>query len=84
MSKLVNIARGWYNYATQSAENRQLAIKRLEICDTCPEKTQLTGLGQVLVGAVNKAGSTYRCGACGCPLAPKVFSPAETCPLQKW
>lgn len=84
MSKLTSIARGWFNYASQSSKHKKLADERLNICDACPHKQQITGLGQVLVNTVSKHGSTFKCSLCGCALAAKVFDPISKCPAKKW
>ena len=73
MNKLKEIAVAWYRAANPTPEQKEIADKRLEICDTCPE------------AKVNSVGIHY-CGACGCPLNKKIFSPAGpiACPKQKW
>lgn len=84
--KLIEIAKGWVNLARATNETREMAARRLEICDTCPFKAQLSGVGVLLVQAVNQEGSIYYCGLCGCPLASKTASPDSMCPdiPSKW
>lgn len=82
--KLINIAEGWHNYIMSSKYTQKLMKSRLDICDECPKKEQLSFIGQKIVGAINKEGSLYRCGHCKCPLAAKTASVNESCPLGKW
>ena len=84
MSSLVGIASGWYMFVTAPDSLKPLIIKRLEICDICPEKEQLSETGITIIRAINKAGSVYKCGHCQCPLAAKTAGPNEQCPLGKW
>lgn len=82
MSSLVNIAKGWMNVVGH--RNAELALKRLEICDDCPLKTQLSPVGAVLLSKLNAASSTYYCSGCGCPLAAKATVASEQCPRGLW
>jgi hypothetical protein len=84
MNKLHQIAQGWYNFVHGSPEVKQMMDSRLRICETCPNKRVLNSLGQLIVKAIDDAGSVYYCGGCGCPLAGKTASPEASCPLQKW
>ncbi len=52
-----------------SDEEKELADKRLGICNECPFKKELLGVAL--------------CGECGCPLSKKAYS-QYGCPLQKW
>lgn len=82
--KLQNIAEGWYNYIASSKYTQRLMKSRLDICDTCSKKEQLSPIGKKIVSAINEEGSLFRCGECKCPLAAKTASPSESCPLGKW
>jgi hypothetical protein len=82
MISLVNIAKGWYNVI--NGVNPELALKRLEICDSCEYKTQMNSAGAVLVTALDQEASTYYCADCGCPLAAKTTVAAEKCGQGKW
>jgi hypothetical protein len=82
--QLISIAKGWYNFINGTEEVKSLMQLRLNICDTCPDKVQLTTAGQKLIQAVNKEGSIYKCRLCTCPLAAKTNSPDEGCPAGKW
>lgn len=84
MSKLTNIAEGWYNYLVGAAYTRKLMRSRLAICDDCPSKAQVSKLGQVLAKGLNLEDSTYMCKKCSCPLGAKTAATKETCPLGKW
>jgi hypothetical protein len=82
MSSLINIAKGWTNVLTH--RNSKLAFKRLEACDGCPYKTQLSPVGTVLISKFNASSSTFYCSQCGCPLAAKVTVASEQCPKDLW
>jgi hypothetical protein len=82
--KLTEIARGWYNFVTASAEHKQMIDSRLTICDECPEKKQIGTTGKRILHAINNKASIYYCGQCNCPLASKTAAPEATCPLNKW
>jgi transposase-like protein len=81
---LSNIAEGWANFLSSDGYTRNLMQERLDICDKCPAKNQLSTLGKILMGVLNKPDSIYRCKDCGCPLGPKTSSPGEECPRGKW
>jgi hypothetical protein len=61
-----------------------MIVARLEICDTCPLKKELNPAGLAIVKALNSEGSTYVCGACGCPLASITAAPDYKCKENKW
>jgi hypothetical protein len=82
MSSLRNIAEGWFNMAMD--RHRELALSRLEKCDSCPYKTQMNMAGQVIVSTINHKNSIYYCASCGCPLEPKTRVPSERCPEGNW
>ena len=80
--KLTQIAQGWANLAMD--RNRELALQRLEICDTCPSKRQMSSVGTVIVSSVNGESSTFYCAECGWPLAALSRVPEDGCKLGKW
>lgn len=84
--KLTAIASGWYHYITGGSAIRKLMQERLEVCDGCPNKVQLSETGAFLLRAVNQAASVYQCGICNCPLSPMTADPKHHCPLSnpKW
>lgn len=74
------IAKAWYNKLVHTAEQKELADNRFEICLKCPSKKEvLKGKEWSLV-----------CDECGCPLSAKVYtgkmhlSERGSCPLGKW
>lgn len=81
---LVNIAEGWFNYIKGTPYIRKLMRSRLEICDKCPEKVEVSKLGQILAGGFNLQDSMYKCKKCSCPIGPKAAATEEKCPLGKW
>ena len=84
MSSLRNIAEGWYNFINATAYTKRLMQSRLEICDTCPSKEQLSSIGEKIVKTINEEGNLFKCKECGCPLAAKTANLKEKCPLGKW
>jgi ribosomal protein L37E len=75
MIDLKEIAIAWHRAANPTPEQKELADHRLNICDGCEHK-QFKALIR-----------TYVCGACGCPLSKKIYSPNPgniACPKEKW
>jgi len=81
LQSLTNIAEGWYDFIQGTPYTKELMKYRLNICDTCPEKKQLSSLGQFIVSTVNNEASLFKCGKCSCPLASKTAGPRSKCPL---
>jgi hypothetical protein len=72
---LEEIAIAWFRSRNPTAEQQQLALERLAVCDTCEFKQN-----SILFDG-------YKCSACGCPLHKKIFSTAGSsgvCPKGKW
>ena len=72
---LVEIAVAWKRAANPTPEQQQVAEQRIAICDACEHKE------------FKKLIRSYACGACGCPLNKKVYSPKPgniACPKAKW
>lgn len=72
---IFEIAVAWKRSAAPTEEQQQVAEQRLSICDACPQKTW-----KPLV-------RSYVCGACGCPISKKIYSPRpgpEACPEARW
>ena len=84
MPNLTDIARGWYLFITAPPGNKPLINARLEKCDTCEYKLQLSETGKVIVQAINQSASVYKCGYCACPLAAKTSDPSGSCPIGRW
>ncbi len=65
----------WHRAANPTPEQKEIAEYRASICDTCEYKE------------FKKLIMTHICGACGCPISKKVYSPAPgptACPKEKW
>ena len=84
MDTLTNIALGWYEFAKARPYIQRLMEKRLSICDTCPYKVQMNGIGKVLVKMVNNKANTFKCGKCGCPLSTLTANPTSKCKDNRW
>ena len=69
VKQIFKIIRGWY-YKTFDV-NRELATKRIAICNKCSKKTHVDMLGDI-------------CGECGCVLDAKARVEDERCELNKW
>ena len=75
MLKLIEIAKAWISAANPTSEQQVIADYRISVCEECPQKSYI------------KHVDTFICGACGCPLAKKVYSPLpgeEACPEKRW
>ena len=75
MIKLLEIVDAWMEAENPTPERKAIAESRVQICDTCPEKTYIDLF------------DTYVCGVCNCPINKKIFSfkpGPEACPKQKW
>lgn len=64
----------WHRARNPTSEQKELAEQRAKICDGCEFKEFKPII------------RTYVCGACGCPLSKKVYSPKGSlaCPKDKW
>jgi hypothetical protein len=69
------ITKAWFDSYFGSEKQKELAIKRALICETCPSRI-----------VVNEpTGLLTRCKECGCPIKKKIFSKDfNDCPLKKW
>jgi hypothetical protein len=81
---IMNIARGWWDYANATPYTKNLMEKRLAICDACPNKKQLSKAGKLLVQFVNEEGNLFQCGLCGCPLSALTSRPEASCKDKRW
>lgn len=68
------IIHAWKIAANPTPEQQQTAEQRAVICDGCEFKE----FKMVI--------RSHVCGACGCPLSKKVYSPKrfDACPKGKW
>jgi hypothetical protein len=65
----------WHRAANPTPEQKEIAEYRVSVCDTCEFKEFKTLI------------RSYTCGACGCPISKKIYSPSpgpEACPKAKW
>lgn len=84
MSRLTDIATGWYNYIKGSPHTRSLMVRRMAVCDGCEYKEQINAAGQVVMDLFNDKNNTFVCGLCKCPLGAKSSVTKPTCPLGRW
>lgn len=82
---LVKIAQGWYQFKQGDATVRKRMFERLRICDTCPDKVQTTGAGEVVSAVLGNAPeNTFSCGLCSCPLGALASVANPQCKAKKW
>ncbi len=65
----------WHRARNPTPEQKEIAEYRASVCDTCEYKQFKTVV------------MTHICGACGCPISKKVYSPkpgSVACPKEKW
>jgi len=84
--KLTDIATAWYRVVSGNItpEQKEMASKRLSVCDSCPHKLQMNAAGELMMNMLNQADNTFYCGQCGCPLASKVVHEDSKCPVDRW
>lgn len=72
---LKKIFTAWAISFKPTDKQKELAEKRLEICNSCPAKIE----------TFKDHEWSFRCGECGCPIKRKIFSNEYgECPLGKW
>jgi hypothetical protein len=70
MNKIEEIFKAWKISYNPNDLQSALAIKRMEICNTCDSK---------------KDSPYIHCGECGCILSKKIYTPViGGCPRGKW
>jgi len=81
MWRISKIANGWKNYlsGTTTEEER----RRAAICKACPHAIMGTW-EKLLPDFELKEVQGLKCNICKCPLAAKIRSTNEKCPLNKW
>lgn len=83
--QLVKIAQGWYQFKKGAPEVRQRMLRRLQVCDACPNKVQADGAGQVLSLVLgNSPENFFSCKLCGCPLGALASLAKPECRLGSW
>lgn len=85
MNKFFTIAKAWGIAMFHTDEQKKLAEERMTICNECPS-VQEVNVSDISGGLVN---NYYQCGACGCPLMAKIYTPesapdGQKCPQNKW
>ena len=80
--QLYKIINGWRHYFTDNSEVEEMAKERIKHCIECPEKKESKVFGWVK-DDIEEISSTI-CNKCSCPLAMKVRSINEKCPINEW
>lgn len=78
------IVKAWYHYLNATPEIQETMKRRLEICNTCPDKVQYSPAGQVIMNLTNDINNTFKCGLCDCPLGAMSAHPIPQCKANKW
>lgn len=69
------IITAWVISFNPTADQKLMAQKRKEICDSCPSKKSI----------IKNTKWSEVCSECGCPISKKVFTKEfNPCPLKKW
>lgn len=87
--QLSNMFDGWKNLITGNSKALKLAKKRVSNCLTCTDEDGKDNMihGPYLKFIADKPLKEvqgFKCKECGCPLAAKLRSVNEKCPLNKW
>jgi len=70
---IVEIMQAWKISYNPTEEQQKIAEARVGICDSCEFKE------------FKKLTKGFACGACGCPIVKKIYSPnPASCPKNKW
>lgn len=77
-----NIIKGWYYYVSNDTNVEKIATQRAKICAKCPHKSESKVFAWVKDEVEEINGSI--CGKCSCPIAMKVRSINENCPINEW
>jgi hypothetical protein len=85
MSKFLTIVKAWGTAIFHTEEQKKLAESRMTICEACPS-LQEVDVKSVTGSIVN---NYFQCGACGCPIAAKIYTSPDVpkeqkCPHGKW
>jgi len=85
IAKISEIFTAWVTSFNPSKEQQEIANYRATICDACPFKVQLDNALLKAMTDKNALLNQFKCGACGCVLSKKIFSPyASSCPKKYW
>lgn len=76
---LVAIASSWYEFAKGDPETKNRMSRRLEICDSCPNKVQMDSFGKKIMSNINHPDAIYKCGKCSCPLVALASGKNNSC-----
>lgn len=80
--QLFRIIEGWGNYLTKDQKTEELATERAIKCSTCQfnQKSKVFSWVSDEIEEINAS----VCVKCSCPIAMKVRSKKEKCPVGKW
>lgn len=75
LKDLGEIAVAWVRAFHPTPEQHVIAQERLAVCEMCQYREWSNTM------------NWWKCGACGCPLHKKIYSPKpgpDACPYSKW
>lgn len=83
ITNIPNITEGWINsvkdkYDILPLEQREIANKRLEICNSCPLNSENAKANLEYKTTLDY----YHCSSCKCPIDKKVFAMDDKCGLE--
>lgn len=81
---LKNIIAGWTNLVLHNPVKEETAMKRANICATCPAAKFSGGVHTVVVDKKTTQIRGLVCSDCGCPLSAKVRADYDYCPRGLW
>lgn len=81
---LSQIVEGFKNYSFPTEHNEKEAIRRAEICASCPYANPHRLFKKLLDDNKIEHIKGLGCDKCGCLLSAKVRSPLSKCPEGKW
>lgn len=83
--KIFKIIDAWITAFNPTKSELEKAYSRASICNECEHKVELNSTLLKQFVKHDKILNKYKCSACGCPLAKKLFAHFKTsCPLNKW
>jgi hypothetical protein len=76
------IVTGWHNFLEKSEVTECLALKRAQICSTCPEAKK--GMLLSVIKDDIKEVEGYYCNLCKCPLSALIRQSTKKCEAGRW
>jgi len=85
IKKILEIVQAWNISLNPSPEEIEISEHRAAICQGCEFISELDNSLIAHLSPEDALLVKFKCTACGCPLAKKIFSNfKESCPKNKW